>query len=962
MMLKTPPLPSVRVLLRRISHLPGPLVFLAWLGFSTLFSSPALAALSLGIELAPRVSRPGEQLAVEITVTNTDGFARTGVTLELAVPPGIDDFNRALLTGNFTAGSCAQLGGSGICTPGELITWNLATLDPHTSATVTLPPLVGPLVDGATITFSPVADDSTASPIGVSETTVVDSNRILELAIDEELHPVSSGGELVYVLHYGNSSGVTTSGSATLSLPVPAGTSFVDASGGGVLAGSTVEWSLGSLAPGDSGEREVSLQVSSLPDGTLLAAVATLEDGTDLVRANAITEVDGNEALMLGLEIGPDPARPGEQLAVEATVTNRDIVPHIGITLAMRLPEGLDPFNRALANGTFTSGSCSELGDSATCAPGENIIWNLATLDPGQSETVSLPPIVTAAADGSLIQLRTTVHGSGADDRAVSSRTVTVDSDRFLELAIDEEFDPGAAGGRLSYVLHYGNASDTLTSGSATLSLPVPPGTSFVEASDGGVLVGSTIEWSLGSLAPGDSGRREATLQVGAIVDGTLLAAAASLSDATYDVRARAISEIDTSEALSLALQVGPDPVLPGERLEIEAIVTNRDSVPHTGVTLLLRVPEGIADFDRSLATGFFSSGSCAQLGDSSTCTAGEEYAFNLATIDAGQSLGVALPPALAAIPAGSLVDLRAIVRGTGADDRAAASRTLAVVSQRLLDLAIDESADPIAAGASLDYRLTYANASATLDATNTLLRLALPSETTFVSASGGGVLVGDTVEWSLGTIGATDSGERTVSVLVDGALVDGEIIAAQASIASDAPGVTQQALTEIDSDEALSLALEWVGLGGPSSFLRATVQNDDAVAHTGVTLTLRLPDGILDFDRSLVSGFFTSSSCSQQGASAVCSSGERIIWTPGTLDPLESLVVDLPPIPAVGRAGVLLDYHAVAEGTGADDRASRSVPEPAIGAMLLWGGGALAALSRRRRSGPPKAESRDLA
>ena len=52
-------------------------------------------------------------------------------------------------------------------------------------------------------------------------------------------------------------------------------------------------------------------------------------------------------------------------VVVEATVTNRDSVAHTGVTLGLRLPEGLDPFNRALADGSFVSTSCSELGNSA---------------------------------------------------------------------------------------------------------------------------------------------------------------------------------------------------------------------------------------------------------------------------------------------------------------------------------------------------------------------------------------------------------------------------------------------------------------------------------------------------------------------------------------------------------------------------------------------------------------------
>ncbi|HPG29133.1 MAG TPA: hypothetical protein PLW10_26105, partial [Myxococcota bacterium] len=145
--------------------------WLALFSLSVLVPGAARAALVLGLEIAPGVSRPGEQLAVEITVSNTDATPRTGVLLDLPVPVGVADFNRVLLSGSFTSGSCTQLGGTGVCTAGETITWSLGTLDAHQSTTVTLPPIVGALADGATISFAPIADDSISIPISVIGTT-----------------------------------------------------------------------------------------------------------------------------------------------------------------------------------------------------------------------------------------------------------------------------------------------------------------------------------------------------------------------------------------------------------------------------------------------------------------------------------------------------------------------------------------------------------------------------------------------------------------------------------------------------------------------------------------------------------------------------------------------------------------------------------------------------------------------
>ena len=64
------------------------------------------------------------------------------------------------------------------------------------------------------------------------------------------------------------------------------------------------------------------------------------------------------------------------------------------------------------------------------------------------------------------------------------------------------------------------------------LRLRLPVGTTFVSASDGGLLNAGAGEWELGTLQPGESGTRSVTLESSAgLVDGTLIQAHASLSD-----------------------------------------------------------------------------------------------------------------------------------------------------------------------------------------------------------------------------------------------------------------------------------------------------------------------------------------------------------------------------------------------------------------------------------------------
>ena len=907
------------------------------------------AALTLGIELAPDRALPGEQLALEISVSNTDVTARTSVVVELVLPPGIEDFNRVLVTGPYTPGACSQLGTSGVCSVGETVVWSVGTLAGGQSATVTLPPIVAAVADGMTITFSPSAVDSDQIAIAAVASTTVDSSRSLRVAIDEVTQPVVAGGTLGYRLHYANTSASSSATNATLRLPLPAGTTFSSASDGGGLIVDTIEWSLGTLAPGESGQREVVLGVSSLPAGSLFVANAILLDDAGQVGSTTITEVDGGEALSLGLEVTRDPALPGEQLGLEATITNRDVSAHTGVTVLLRLPQGLEDFNRVLVTGPYSSGACTQLGASGTCSSGEFVSWSLGTLEAGQSRTLGLPPIVAAIGDGSLIELRALAQGSGSDDRAAASRTIAVDSARTLELAIDEIHQPTTGTGSLDYVLHYGNAAASTPATNATLRLPVPDGTSFVSASDGGLLIGDAVEWSLGSLAPGDTGRRQVALAPGSLPDGTLIEAEATLAADGAESRAGVVSETDAAEALSLGLEIGPDPARPGESLHVEATITNRDVSARTSVTARLRLPQGIEDFNRVLVIGPYSSGACSQLGASGTCSSGEFVSWSLGTLEPGQSETVTLVSDVSALADGSLIEFRADAASSGSDDRAAASRTVGVDSARLIELAIDETTNPVAAGGPLGYALHWANRSGTQAVPNATLRLTLPPETSFISASDGGTLLGDTVVWSLGTIGAQGYGERSVALAVDAGLPDATLLFANATLEGDSERVVQPAITEVDGDEALVVQIDIVEPPGDLRFLEATVHNMDVVARSGVWLQLRLSEGMLDFNRVDVSGPFTSGSCSQLGASGTCSAGEVIGWALGTIEAGGSATVALPPTFGALPDGALASFRAVAIDDSDDARASASVPEPSSIGMLILGSGLLVALARRR-------------
>src|SRR5262249_53537427 len=92
------------------------------------------------------------------------------------------------------------------------------------------------------------------------------------------------------------------------------------------------------------------------------------------------------------------------------------------------------------------------------------------------------------------------------------------------------------------------------------------------------------------------------------------------------------------------------------------------------------------------------------------------------------------------------------------------------------LTIAASEAPDPVAAGGNLTYTITYGNPGPG-SAPGVVIPDAVPANTTFVSATGGGALSGGTVTWTIGTLAAGASGSVQMVVKVASPLANGTIL-----------------------------------------------------------------------------------------------------------------------------------------------------------------------------------------
>ncbi|MGH9890782.1 MAG: hypothetical protein ACREA0_02105 [bacterium] len=217
------------------------------------------------------------------------------------------------------------------------------------------------------------------------------------------------------------------------------------------------------------------------------------------------------------------------------------------------------------------------------------------------------------------------------------------------------------------------------------------------------------------------------------------------------------------SDDLAISVTASRDPVVPGGLLIYQLTATNRGTIPTTGgVTMSAFIP-GSTRF-----AGVTDGGVCP----GGVCQTGEAVTWSLSDLPAGSSRTVGLSVQVfsvtgfpAAPPDGSLIAQQAAV--TSEEFSAFADRTIIVHRTPVLSLSMRAERDPIEPGSPLTYTLVFSN-SGQSPAQGVTLRALVPGGTTFQSADGGGIPSGGAVTWSLGTVGAGQSGKRHFAVIVD--------------------------------------------------------------------------------------------------------------------------------------------------------------------------------------------------
>ncbi|HYV20457.1 MAG TPA: fibronectin type III domain-containing protein [Verrucomicrobiae bacterium] len=799
-------------------------------------SSPVLG---MTVTDSPDPVAAGANLTYTIGVSNTGNANATATVLTAAVPA-----NATFVSA--TAGGTASAG---------TVTWSLGAVNVSGSTSVQLVVKVNsPLANGTTLTSGALSIDcaETAPVSGPTITTAVISAPAMSVTATDSPDPVQAGSNITWTLAYANNGNADATG-VVVSDTLPANTTFVSATGGGVVSGSVVTWNVGAVAAGGSGSVTVTARVTSpLNNGTLISHGTYSIDSaqTNPVNGTAVTTtVASAPILALAMTGTPDPVNSGATLTYTLSWSNTGNMNATSAVLTDPIP----------ANTTFVSAT------GGGTLSGGTVTWNLGTLNGGANGSVTLVVrVVTPLNDGTVI----TNSGASLDSAQTTPVTApnvqsTVRSSPTLGLTLTDGPDPTQAGSNVTYTLAYSNTGSASATGT-TLTATLPSNTTFVSATGGGTRSGSTVTWSVGTLAVGVNGSVQLVVQVTSpLANGTTISAGPFSIDCaeTAAVSSAAVTTtVSSAPVLSLAQTDSPDPVAAGSTLTYTLSYGNSGNANATNVVLTDTIPA---------STTFVSATGGGTL-------SGSTVTWSLGTVAAGGSGSVQMTVRVQS----PLTNGTTLNSGTASIDCAETtpvpgpSITTAVTSSPSLTVLASDGPDPVGAGMNLTYTLTYANGGNAV-ATAVILGATVPSNTTFVSASNGGVYSAGAVNWSLGTLSTNIFGSVTFTVHVTTPLPNGTTITlgtysldSNQTAAVNGPAIT----TTVSSAPVLTLqvtdAPDPVLASNPLTYTLAYSNSGNAPAD-GVVVTASIPAN-------------TTFMSSTGGASL---SGSQVTWDLGTLN-----------------------------------------------------------------------------
>ena len=448
----------------------------------------------------------GQSGTYSITVTNSGGVASSGtVTVTDTLPAGLTPG-----TATGTGWTCNTAGQTVTCTRSDALGGGASY--PAISIPVTVAPNSAlSLTNTASVSGgndSNTGNNSDSDPTtinGVSDLTVVKTHS----------GNFTQGQNGTYTITASNAGGAATSGTVTVSDTLPAGLSYVSATGTGWTcgaAGQVVTCTRSDALAAGASYPAITLTVSVAPNSALsLTNTATVSGGGQTNTANDSssdpTNINGVADITVAKSHSGNFTR-GSTGSYSITVSNAGGAATSGtVTVTDTLPTGL-----TYSSATGAGWTCGAVGQTVTCTRSNALAAGASY----PAITVNVNVLQTAGAS-----VTNTATGSGggqtntANDSSSDPTNVVSSSDLSLAKTVN---NPNPIQGQnVTFTLTLTNAGPSNATNVAVTDL-LPAGLSFVSATpSAGTYTSGTGVWTVASLTSGAN----VTLQIVALVSGT---------------------------------------------------------------------------------------------------------------------------------------------------------------------------------------------------------------------------------------------------------------------------------------------------------------------------------------------------------------------------------------------------------------------------------------------------------
>jgi uncharacterized repeat protein (TIGR01451 family) len=468
-------------------------------------------------------AKPGDAITYTIVAGNT---AAQSLPLSAA----------GVLTANIPTGTTLVSASTGSTTSGNLVQWNVGSVDTGGSRRFTYTVTAGgSLPDGTVLLARADLLDGTVSQVRAATATEVRSGTPVRITMIANPDPVVAAGFVNYEIKISNAtSGTLTNivlteqtlnGAQTLSPEIT--------NGGGCnntvacVAGTIITWPAFTLAAGQTQTVTFLNQVlGNAVNGTLIRSAASVAYPGGTISQNTDLVVNSAQGLHLGMMEDHDPVKPGDPITYTIVASNtaaQSLPLSAGGVLTATIPPGT----------TFVSASPGG-------TPSGNLVqWTVGSVNTGGSQTRTFTVAAGASlSDGTVLQSNADLL-DGTVSLVRSATTTEVKAASPLTLTLMASPNPAAPAALVAYTLIVTNVSgSTLTnvvlSDAFRNAASIPAG-SITNGGDCNNTVscvaGAIVTWPTFTLGPGQSQTVSFSGQTpGGTADGTLVHNAATLS------------------------------------------------------------------------------------------------------------------------------------------------------------------------------------------------------------------------------------------------------------------------------------------------------------------------------------------------------------------------------------------------------------------------------------------------